>query len=96
MIDRRRALRLTLAALPAAALLASPARAEQAYERLYPLLVDLPGWTGNKPDGMAMALAGMDIVTATRKYKREGAHLEVGILTGAAAQAWPQPCSSRA
>jgi hypothetical protein len=88
MIDRRRTLRLALAALPAAAWLASQsARAEQAFERLYPFLIDLPGWTGDKPDGMAMALAGMSIMTATRKYSRDGAHLEVGILTGQAAQA---------
>jgi hypothetical protein len=29
----------------------------------------------------------MDIITATRKYTREGARLEVGVLTGGAAQA---------
>ena len=87
MIDRRRTLRLALAALPAALLASPPARAEQAFERFFPFLIDLPGWTGDKPDGMAMQLGGLDIMTATRKYTRDGAHIEVGILTGPAAQA---------
>jgi hypothetical protein len=88
MIDRRRALRLTLAALPAAAWLASPARAEEAFERLYPFLVDLPGWTGDKPDGVAMSIGSVSIMTASRKYKRDdGAHIEVNIMSGAPAQA---------
>src|ERR1700744_5984785 len=71
MIDRRRALRLTLAALPAAAWLASPALAEEAFERLYPFLVDLPGWTGGKPGGVAMSIGSVSIMTASRKYKRD-------------------------
>jgi len=87
MIDRRRALRLALAALPAAALLAAPmARAEQAFERLYPFLIDLPGWTGNKPDGMTMQAPGMAMMTATREYRRGDARVHAGIVTGPAAQ----------
>jgi hypothetical protein len=86
MIDRRHAVRLALAAL-AAATLPRAARAEASYERLYPLLIDLPGWTGAKPDGMAMQMGGMNMMTATRKYTRAGATLDVGILTGAPAQA---------
>jgi hypothetical protein len=87
MIDRRRTLRLALAALPAAALLGSrAARAEQAFERFYPFLIDLPGWTGNKPDGMAMQMASMSIMTATREYRRDAARIHAGIMTGPAAQ----------
>src|SRR5262249_22601605 len=83
MIDRRRAVCLALAALPAAVL---PARAQQAFERFYPLLVDLPGWTGNKPDGMAMQLPGATMMTATREYRRENAHVNAQVITGPAAQ----------
>ena len=87
MIDRRRTLRLALAALPAAALLGSrAARADQPFERLYPFLVDLPGWTGQKPDGMAMQMANMSIMTATREYRRDAARIHAGIMTGPAAQ----------
>ena len=73
MIDRRRVVSLALAALPAA-VLPPAARAQQAFERFYPFLVDLPGWTGNKPDGLAMQLPGNNnMVTASREYRRDGA-----------------------
>jgi hypothetical protein len=87
MIDRRRTLRLALAGLPAAAfLLPRAAGADQVFERFYPFLVDLPGWTGNKPEGMAMQMASMSIITATREYRREAARVHAGIMTGPAAQ----------
>lgn len=89
MIDRRHALRFALAALTATPWLTSqPAHAEQPFERLYPFLIDLPGWTGDKPDGVSMSLGGFDVLTAGRKYKRDdGAHVEANILSGSAAQA---------
>jgi hypothetical protein len=86
MIDRRRTLRLALAALPAAALAARKARAEQAFERFFPFLVDLPGWTGKKPDGMAMQLASVNLISATREYQRDAARLHAAVVTGPAAQ----------
>jgi hypothetical protein len=87
MIDRRRAIRLALAALPAAWLLPpTAARAQQAFQRFLPFLVDLPGWSGNKPDGMAMDMPGLSMVTATREYKRGDATLNVQLITGPAAQ----------
>jgi hypothetical protein len=89
MIDRRGAIRLALAAaaLPGASLLLSPAAsAAQAFQRFIPFLVDLPGWQGKKPDGMAMEMPGNSMITATREYQRGAASLNAQIIVGAAAQ----------
>jgi|SRR5580700_2465265 hypothetical protein len=85
MIDRRHAVRLALAALPAACL-APAARAQQSFQRFVPFLVELPGWKANKPDGMAMEMAGSNMITATRAYERGPAHVNAAVLTGIAAQ----------
>lgn len=85
MIDRRQFIPLAFAALGAC--LAPSARAQQGFARFTSLLVDLPGWKGNKPDGMAMELAGSSMVTATRTYERGGAKVTASVLTGAPAQA---------
>jgi hypothetical protein len=87
MIDRRSAIRFALAAIPAALLMGlGAARAQQSFQRFIPFLIDLPGWTGKKPDGMAMELANNNIVTATRAYERGSARLNASILLGPAAQ----------
>ena len=89
MIDRRRAIRLALAAaaLPAAwLLLSSAARAQQSFQRFLPFLVDLQGWKGNKPDGVSMEMPGNSMVTATREYERGEARLNAQIIIGPAAQ----------
>ncbi|HYW59955.1 MAG TPA: hypothetical protein VE909_05475 [Xanthobacteraceae bacterium] len=90
MIDRRGAIRriaFALAAGPlgAAAPLAS-ARAQQSFQQYVPFLIDLSGWTGNQPDGMAMAMPGASIVTASREYRRGDARITVQVVTGPAAQ----------
>ena len=85
MIDRRGAIRFALAALPAAWLVPSSARAQD-FQKFVPFLVDLPGWTGNKADGMAMQMPGASMITATREYKRGNATLNAQIISGAAAQ----------
>jgi hypothetical protein len=69
-----------------AALPPDPAQAEAGYQRFVPLLVDLTGWTGDKPDGMAMEMNGAAMVAATRHYERGEARLEAQIVTGPAAQ----------
>ena len=86
MIDRRRAIRLALATL-SAAWLPTAARAQQSFQRFLPFLIDLPGWKGNKPDGMAMEIAGTGMITATRGYERGDARLNAQVITGPAAQA---------
>jgi hypothetical protein len=86
MLNRRRAMGFALAALPAAWLLgSSAARADQAFQRFLPLLVDLDGWQGKKPDGFSMETSGANMITATREYQRGAAHLQVQVITGAAA-----------
>ena len=88
MIDRRRAIRLALAAaaLPVIGLLPSSSARAQAFQRYVPFLIDLPGWTGKKPDGMAMEIPGSSIITATREYAKGAAKLNAQIITGPAAQ----------
>jgi hypothetical protein len=89
MIDRRRAIHLALAAVTLSGtglLSSSAAHAQQAFQRFFPFLVDLQGWTGNKPDGLAMEIPGNTMVTATREYERGDARLNAQIVLGAAAQ----------
>jgi hypothetical protein len=89
MIDRRRATGFVLAAalLPALGVLASPpVRAQQSYQRFIPLLIELPGWQGNKPTGASLDMPGNSMVTAQREYRREAARLTAQILVGTAAQ----------
>jgi hypothetical protein len=85
MIDRRGAIRLALAALPAV-WMPQAAHAQQGFQRFVPFLIDLPGWKGNKPDGMTMEMAGSGMVTATRGYERGAARVNASVLTGMAAQ----------
>ncbi len=86
MIDRRTALRAALAALPAAWLAPASPAAAQDFQKFVPFLVDLPGWTAGKADGMAMQMPGANMITATRNYKRGTAKLDVQFISGAAAQ----------
>ena len=86
MINRRRLAGLTLGALSAARLFGSaPARADQAFQRFLPLLVDLDGWQGKKPDGMTMEMPNNNMTTATRDYQRGAAQLHASVIIGPAA-----------
>jgi hypothetical protein len=88
MIDRRRfvGFACAFAALNAVALPPLSARAEPAFQRLLPLLVELPGWTAAKADGMAMEAGGSRMVMAQRGYERGEAQLSAQIMIGPAAQ----------
>jgi hypothetical protein len=89
MIDRRRAIRLALAAAALSAAWLPPlstARAQQGFQRFIPFLVDLPGWKGKKPDGVTLEMPGNSMVTATREYERGDARLNAQVITGPAAQ----------
>src|SRR5207302_4927413 len=68
MVNRRGVIHLAMAVLGAAAM-PSVARSQQSFQRFVPLLVELPGWKGNKPDGMGMEMAGTSMITATRTYE---------------------------
>jgi hypothetical protein len=84
MIGRRRAIFLGLLALSVLWPLAS-VRADQAFQRFLPLLVDLDGWQGKKPDGMSMEMANMSMTTATRDYQRSSAQVHASVVIGQAA-----------
>lgn len=87
MISRRGTIRLMLAAIPTAWLLPdSIARAEPAFARFLPFLVDLDGWQGKKPDGIAMEMTNNSMITAAREYQRGSARLHAQILIGPVAQ----------
>lgn len=87
MTTRRFAVLFALAAMAAVVLApGSPARAEPAFKRLLPYLVDLEGWRGEKPDGLSMDMGDNSMTTATRAYRRANDQLHLSIIVGAAAK----------
>jgi hypothetical protein len=85
MTSRRNIFRVV--ALAATVLLAAPAGAEPQFKSLVPLLVDLNGWTGGKPDGMSMDMGSAKMTTALRKYEKDDASVEASVVMGSPAQA---------
>src|ERR1700722_8562190 len=61
---------------------AAPARADQAFQRLMPLLVDLDGWQGKKPDGMSMEMPNGSMTTATREYQKGPGGGDASVMVG--------------
>ena len=60
----------------------SAARADQAFQRFLPLLIDLDGWQGKKPDGMSMEMSNVSMTTATRDYQRGSAQVHASVMIG--------------
>jgi hypothetical protein len=60
----------------------SPVRAEPAFQRLTPLLIDIDGWQGKKPDGMSMDMLNGSMTTATREYDKGPARLHASVVVG--------------
>ena len=60
----------------------SSARAEQPYQHLMPLLIDLDGWQGKKPDGMSMDMPGGSMTTASREYQKGPARATAMVVVG--------------
>jgi len=72
----------------------SSARADQAFQRLIPLLVDLDGWQGKKPDGMSMEMPNGSMTTATREYQKGPLKANAAVTTGLAAAGALAPIQS--
>jgi hypothetical protein len=60
-------------------------RAQQGYQRLIPLLIDLPGWTGTAPTGTDEERNGGRVMGALRTYVRGDARFFISIVSGIAA-----------
>jgi hypothetical protein len=61
------------------------AHAEPAFQRLTPLLIDLDGWQGKKPDGMSMDMPNGSMTTATREYQKGPVRFHASVVAGQAA-----------
>ena len=72
----------------------SPSHADQPFQRLLPLLVDLAGWEGKKPDGMSMQMSDTSMTTATREYAHGPAHAQAAVMVGQAATGALAPLQS--
>lgn len=63
----------------------SPSHAEQAFQRFLPFFIDLEGWEGKQPDGLALQMPDSSMTTATRDYVRGPAQAQAAVMMGAAA-----------
>src|SRR5262245_44451633 len=67
----------------------SPIHAQEPYEVFFPLLVDLPGWKGDKPQGLTItAIGGFGV---RRDYQRGNAWLSASVGAGKSDGTAPPP-----
>jgi hypothetical protein len=59
--------------------------ADQAFQKFLPLLIDLDGWQGKKPDGMSMETTNVSMMTAPRDYQKGPAQAHATVTLGQAA-----------
>lgn len=85
MIKRRSTILSILAILSVLWPLAAVA-ADQPFQRFIPLLVDLSGWNGKKPEGMSMVMSNAAMTTANRDYERGEAQLHATVVVGQGAE----------
>ena len=64
----------------------SALRADQPFQRFLPLLVDLAGWQGTKPEGMSAQMSDASVTTAARDYERGTAQVHASVVIGQAAE----------
>jgi hypothetical protein len=84
---------MTATLFPAACLVWSSAiHAQERYAVFFPLLVDLPAWKGNKPQGLTMKVPG--IIIATREYQRGDARVNVSVTAGQSKLTTPAPAGT--
>jgi len=69
-------------------------RADQAFQRFLPLLVDLDGWQGKKPDGMSMEMSNVSMTTANRDYQKGPAQVHAAVMIGQSAAGALAPLQS--
>ena len=87
MIARRQVIGLAAGALAAAAA-PRAARADDGLARLYPLLIDLPGWYAGRPGGMATKKFGTSMTVAAREYRRGDAFVMAEVAVTQAVWTW--------
>jgi len=78
---KRRRLVIT-SAVAAVCMLVALCAYSQSYNSLTPLLVDLPGWSGESPQGMDLDYSGTRAITATREYEQGDKTANAAIIVG--------------